>query len=190
MIPAHSQTSLVEEIPQLDGHIPAEQFFSTSPWIIGLCIAGGLLVLGGLGLWWNRWRKHRHLPSPPSPLDICSARLDELEAALPNMRECCMRLSLIIREFLEGQVQDTSLFETHEEFTQRIDSLTTLPPACRAETQTLLNTLAEHKYTGESDDNPTLERDLIDRTRHLFLRIINEQQQDEASRKLHTAQAS
>lgn len=189
MMPDMPQNSLVDAIPQLDGNIPAGQFAVTSPWLIASWVIGGLAVLGGLFLWWYWRRKHRLLPAGPSPLAVCSAHLDELEEALPTMRECSIRLSLIIREFLAGQAQDTSLYETHEEFTQRIDSLTTLPAACRLETQTLLNTLAEYKYTGESEDNATLERALIGQTRNLFHRIVDEQQKEAELQKLRSAKA-
>lgn len=189
MIPATPQSTLVDAIPQLDGNIPAAQFAGTSPWLIVGSVAGVLAVLAGLLLWWYWRRKHRLLPAAPSPLAVCSAHLDELEEALPTMRECSIRLSFIIREFLAGQAQDTSLYETHEEFTQRIDSLTTLPAACRLETQTLLNTLAEYKYTGESEDNTTLERALIGQTRNLFHRIVDEQQKEAELQKLRSAKA-
>lgn len=189
MMPDTTQTSLIDAIPQLDGNIPAEQFAASSPWLIAGSVAGVLAVLGGLLVWWYWHRRHRPLPVVASPLTVCTALLDELEEALPAMRECSIRLSLIIREFLAGQAQDTSLYETHEEFTQRIDSLTTLPASCRLETQALLNTLAEYKYTGESEDNVTLERALIGQTRSLFHRIVDEQQKEAELKKQLAAKA-
>ncbi len=183
MIPTPAQSSIVDAIPQLDGNIPAEQFATTSPWLIAACVVGGLAVLGALLGWWYWRRKHQAPAAGPSPLAVATALLDELEEGLPPMRECSIRLSLIIREFLAGQAQDTSLYETHEEFTQRIDSLTTLPATCRLGTQELLNTLAEYKYTGECEDNARLEQALIGQTRHLLQRIVDEQHKEAEHKK-------
>ena len=190
MVPTMPQSSLLEEIPQLEANLPAEQFMNQSPWMTVAFIATGVLLVVALILWWRRCRKNRALPQPPQPLDIANARLEALEAQMPSMRVCCMELSLIIREFLAGQAHDTSLYETHEEFTQRIDSLTTLPSACRLETQTLLNTLAEYKYTGEAEAPPSLARALVGQTRQLFQRIISEQQKEREQQKQREALAS
>lgn len=187
MVPTMPQTSIVDEIPQLEANLPAEQFITISPWLIVAGIVACVLLAAALLLWWQWRRKHRPLPPPPSPLTVCNARLDDLEEQLPGMRACSIGLSLIIREFLQGQAQDTSLYETHEEFTQRIDSLTSLPTACRLETQALLNTLAEYKYTPESEENPTLARALIGQTRNLFLRIIDEQHKEAEQQKQRAA---
>lgn len=183
MFPAESQPSLVDAIPQLEHNIPAAHFAGGSTWPLVLGIVGIAVLLGGTLIWLYWRRKHTHAPLPPSPLEHCTALLNALEEQLPSMRECSIRLSLIIREFLAGQAQDSSLYETHEEFTQRIDSLHSLPPTCRLETQSLLNALAEFKYTGVQEDNPTLQRDLIGRTRNLFLRIVEEQQKEAALKK-------
>ncbi len=188
MVPAIPQSSLVEEIPQLDGNIPAEQFITVSPWPLIFMIGGGILLLSILIYAWYRHKKKQNAPLPPSPLDISAARLQELELNLPGMRECSIRLSLIIREFLAGQTQDTSLFETHEEFTQRIDSLTSLPHACRLDTQDLLNTLAEYKYTPESTNDDAHERALIEHTRQLLQRIVDEQIKEAEFAKKHSSQ--
>lgn len=189
MVSSIPQTSLVDEIPQLEKNIPAEQFATTPTWLVILCIAGALLLLCGMGMWWYWRRKHKPQPLPPSPLAICTTKLDELEAKLPPMRECSICLSLIIREFLAGQAQDTSLFETHEEFSQRIDSLTTLPTSCRLETQELLNSLAELKYTGHTENNASLAQAYIEQTRRLFQRIIDEQQKEAQHKKQFAAKA-
>lgn len=189
MVPAIPQTSLVDEIPQLEANIPAEQFAATPVWIMIVSISGAILLLCGVGVWWYWRSKHKTPPLPPSPLAICTAQLDELEENLPPMRECSIRLSLIIREFLAGQAQDSSLFETHEEFSQRIDSLATLPASCRLETQSLLNALAEFKYTGIDENNTTMAQAFIGQTRSLFQRIITEQQKEAELKKQIAAKA-
>ncbi len=187
---AISQNPIVEAIPQLDANIPAEQFITASPWPTILIVSGGLLLLGILIYLWYQRRKKQHAPLPPSPLALSMARLDTLEQNIPSMRDCSIELSLIIREFLAGQTQDTSLFETHEEFTQRIDSLTTLPHACRLDTQELLNTLAEHKYTPESADDIAHERELISHTRQLLQGIVDAQKKEAELAKQQSAKSA
>ena len=87
------------------------------------------------------------------------------------MRECSLRLSMILRSFLAGQTQDSALYETHEEFSQRIDSLASVPMSCQLETRDMLEMLAEFKYAGAMEHDPTRAHTLIEQARELVCRI-------------------
>lgn len=85
-----------------------------------------------------------------------------------------------MRRFLTGQTQDPALFETHEEFSQRLDALSNIPKSCQNDTRRLLETLTEFKYAGEQEQDPIRALTFIEETRSLITRI-NEAQQQEAA---------
>lgn len=163
--------SIITAIPELENEPSADVFVQSSSFVI---LAVGVLLLvilvGVAVIWWVR-RSRRAQQAPPSPLDTALAHLRDLEQQLPPLRECGLQVSLIIRRFLQGEVQDPALFETHEEFSRRLDSLASVPEVCRNDTRLLLERLADLKYAGISDQDPVQARALIEQAAALLRRI-------------------
>ncbi len=177
-------TPIPDQIPQLAPDIPANAFAEDNLLMAIIVALATTALLVGFGLLlWNSWRRKRATISQPSPEAMALAAFDSLEEELPPLRPCALRLSLILRTFLAGQTQDTALYETHEEFSHRIDSLASLPESCQYDMRCLLETLAEQKYTASAaQDNPTLSRQLIAQARELVRRITAAQAQEAAER--------
>lgn len=176
--PPTEAAPLVNSIPELESEVPAEQFlqsgvFDLVAWgIVALVIAAALVAL-----WWVR-RRARALPPEPTPLETALADLGHLEQSLPPLRECGLQVSMIIRRYLQGSMQDPALYETHEEFSRRLDSLAAVPEECRYDTRYLLEQLADLKYADLRDQDPVQARSLIEQSRALLLRIRDVQQQN------------
>ncbi len=175
---------ILEEIPQLAPDIPANAFAADNALMIAIAILGSIVLLAGFGwLLWSAYGKKRAAVPPPSPEAVALAAIHELEQERPALRPCALRLSLILRTFLAGQTQDTALYETHEEFSQRMDSLASLPETCQYDMRCLLETLAEQKYTARTAaDDHSLATALIERARELVHRITTEQAREAAER--------
>lgn len=172
---------VLNAIPKLEKDLPAETFMVEDFWIpviwcVGIAL---LLAIAGLLIW--RFYHKKPVSLPPSPMETAMAELSRLEEGLPSLRECSLRLSLVLRAFLTGQIQDPALFETHEEFSQRMDSLCNIPKACQLDTRRLLEELASLKYAGEWQENPSRARSLIGQVRELVIRIDDAQRKEAAS---------
>lgn len=163
--------SEVNALPELHGEVDPSHFLQSDLWVP---LAWGCVILVALVaaalIWWIR-RRQRSAPLMPTPLETALAALRSLEEKLPPLRECSLQLSLIVRHYLQGQVQDPALFETHEEFSQRLDSLATVPRECQYDTRYLLEQLADLKYAGTHEQDPVQARTLIEQARALLTRI-------------------
>ena len=168
---------ILQAIPTLEQDIPADQFMVQNFWEPFAWACAVLVPLAALAAWWIYRRRSRVAVPGTTPLQDALAALGELDADLPAMRECALRLSMILRSFLAGQTQDPALYETHEEFSQRMDSLANVPLVCQYETRELLEYLAEFKYAGDSNRNATGAHQLVERARQLVCRIEQAQQQ-------------
>lgn len=172
--------SIVNAIPELDGEADPAQFIQSDMWLALAWIIPVLIALVAIGvIWWIRRSKKAEGPAP-TPLEKALSALRTLEEQLPPIRECSLQVSLIVRQYLQGQVQDPALFETHEEFSQRLDSLATVPKECQYDTRYLLERLADLKYAGSQEQNPTQARTLIEQARALLNRIDEVRLQDAA----------
>lgn len=166
-----NNTSIVEAIPELDGEVSPSHFLQGDLWLSFLWGSVILIALVAVGvIWWIR-RSKRLAPPQLTPLERALTSLRELETHLPPLRECSLQISLIVRQYLQGQVHDPALFETHEEFSQRMDSLATVPKECQHDTRYLLEKLADLKYAGLRDQDPVQARTLIEQARSLLNRI-------------------
>ncbi len=161
--------SILQSIPELEPDIPAETLEGSSLWL-PLGIAAALLLLAAALLFWWKRRRSRSTPAP-SPADTALAAIAKLEEEQPDLRRCSLGLSLILRGFLSGRTQDPALYETHEEFSHRMDSLSGVPAECQYDTRCLLETLAEQKYAPALPDDRARVAQLMADTRALVGRI-------------------
>lgn len=164
-------TEILQAIPMLEQDIPADQFMVQDFWVPLAWACAVLIPLAALAAWWLYRRNRRKPEATVSPLQEALVALDELESQLPPMRECALRLSMILRSFLAGQAQDPALYETHEEFSQRMDSLAQVPVSCQCATRDLLEELAAFKYAGDTAQNATQAHSLIEQARELVTKI-------------------
>ncbi len=173
---------ILQAIPELEGNIPPETFMASDFRELITCGLGVALVLAGLGI---RMMFHRKAKKPQqaalTPQQQAERELDELAEQLPPLRECSLKLSMIIRRFLTAQVNDSAMYETHEEFCHRMDTLSTLPIACRYETRFILERLADMKYCGLTQQDPQQVRVLIEETRGLVTLITKAQEEEAAA---------
>ncbi len=174
-----SAPNILDSIPVLEKDIPAETFAVHSLGQILLIV--GIVVALALGLvGWLMLRRRRKLVPPPSLLDNALTALTALEEGSPTMKECSLRVSMILRTYLAGQTHDPALYETHEEFSRRMDSLASVPAACREQTRELLEALAEYKYAGGEKQDPLQVSAIVTQARELLHRI-NETQAAETA---------
>lgn len=80
-----------------------------------------------------------------------------------------MRISLILRQYLEATFEDPLLFETHEEFTLRPDALARLHPDSRQPVCDHLTELSDLKYAPSKGDKKVSE--LIDKAGEILAHI-------------------
>ena len=171
--------NILKAIPTLENDIPPGDFAVQTFWIPVAWGLGIALLLAGIALWLVRRRRKKQTP-PPTPLQVAFAELERLAEELPPLRECSLRLSMVLRSYLTGQVQDPALFETHEEFSRRMDALTSVPTACRYDTRFLLERLADMKYAGNVPQDPQKARVLIEETRGIISHIDRERVREAA----------
>ncbi len=183
--PPAQPIDLLNSIPELEPGISAEALETggISPWLLW----GGIIVL----LIIIRWgihiiiNKRRNNITPPTAEEIALQRLETLREQQPNMRACGLELSMILREYLAGKTEDPALYETHEEFSRRLDALTAIPRECQYATRMLLEKFVELKYAGRQDNAPQLVADLINETEQNILNIQEAQQKAaEAAKEL------
>jgi LPXTG-motif cell wall-anchored protein len=89
-----------------------------------------------------------------NPQSIRNAAFEEASAALSAMttetpRDAAVRASLVLRRYLSAAARDPALFETHEEFVGRRESLKELNADARAAADAGFTRLAALKYAPE-----------------------------------------
>lgn len=172
--------NILDKIPQLEPDIPVDGFAQAV--FTQHLLWGGLaaLVVLGLAAWLVvriiRKRRSAQTTPPPTHAQVALAAISRVEEDMPAIRECSLRLSLILRTFLEGQAHDSSLYETHEEFTQRMDSLSGVPLSCQNATRDLFDDLVRYKYAGNAEGSQALVGELAQRARELVNNIACEQE--------------
>ena len=125
------------------------------PWFTG----GGILILLVITLL-VVFRKRKS--ESASLLLQRIAAFSDANAALANVsatsaRETAVLASLILRKYLSAAANDPALFETHEEFISRQDSLQVLTPQARAAADDGFTRLAALKYAPDIPDKPAAE---------------------------------
>ncbi len=81
-----------------------------------------------------------------------------------------IELSLITREYLQGQFRNQSIFQTHQEFISDHQDLEKIPAQARENLASYLTTLANHKYS-PNNQLPTEINKLIQHTESLLTGI-------------------
>lgn len=133
------------------------------PWFAAA--AAVLIVISAL-VWLLKSRKAK-----PDSLSIRNTAFSEAETALASAitetaRDAAVRASLILRKYLSAAARDPALFETHEEFIGRRDSLQELTADARAAAEAGFIRLAALKYAPETPD--ALPQDVIRDSRALL----------------------
>ena len=136
------------------------------PWWVG----GAALVLLAIVL----LLVFRKRAVPVDPAAARNAAFKEAMSALAgasaaSAREAAVQGSLILRRYLSTAAGDPALFETHEEFIARRDSLAALTEAAREAAAEGFNRFATLKYAPEIPDAPADE--VIADSRRLLERL-------------------
>jgi LPXTG-motif cell wall-anchored protein len=122
------------------------------PWFVAAGIA--LLVIAGV-LWLLRKRRR----PGESPAALREAAYRDALAALDGIptdqsRTVAVQASLILRKYLATAAADPALYETHEEFIARHDSLQQLNPDVRSAASDAFRKLAALKYAPDISPEP------------------------------------
>jgi hypothetical protein len=119
------------------------------PWWVG----GGLLLLVVIILL-IVFRKRAAVIDPAAARNAAfKEALDSLAGARANeAREAAVQCSLILRRYLSTAAGDPALFETHEEFVARHDSLRALSAPAREAAAAGFSRLAALKYSRDVPD--------------------------------------
>lgn len=142
---------------------------SLLPWIILgavllvlfiLCVVAVIMIVKAVG---------KTTPPPyQAAYSDAKASLDQIQSL--SARETAVECSLILRTYLSKAFNDPALFETHEEFISRQDSLASLTPETKAATQNGFSELAKHKY---SQDTPSDDAQAIVANSKTLLETLN-----------------
>lgn len=169
------EPQLLQCIPTLEKEPPAESLREEGYALVIIITAVVVLSAVAAAIILHLTLRKRKLPPPPTAEELAYREIEELQAQAPTMRECCQGLSLILRRYLSGSTQDPALYETQEEFRQRMDALTCIPAECQFRTRKHLDTLAEYKYAGEQPGTPQLISSLMQETGAIITAIAEAQ---------------
>jgi LPXTG-motif cell wall-anchored protein len=139
------------------------------PWMM---VTLAILLLAAAAFFIFRKKKH----TPFNPLAARKAAFEEALAGLelihaPTTQESSVQSSLVLRKYLSVTARDPALFETHEEFISRRDSLGILTDDARLATEAGFARLATTKYARESPVEDPLE---IVRESRILLETLNQ----------------
>lgn len=133
-------------------------------------IAAGVLLLGILAWYLARRQRPIGMVDPRKAKEEAYRRaVAELEASSggQTMQEAATRVSVALRRYLAVASGDPALFETHEEFVARHESLAKYPEELRQTTAEGFSHLARLKYGREANGDPAAlsssARQLLDR---------------------------
>ena len=133
--------------------------------------AGLAILLGLLAIYQTIRKKRRKVAGRkgnPREAAFTAAHEELAEVDCKTSRQAAVRCSLILRKYLAQASNDSSLFETHEEFITRQDSLTALTDEAREACALGFSKLAALKYAPqEATDEPAPEV-VIEETRLLL----------------------
>jgi len=141
------------------------------PWMVGI-----LIVF--LGVWIAIWLSRKGGAAQPDPRQIRNAAYREAVASLAairteDSRDAAVQSSLVLRKYLAQAAADPALYETHEEFLSRHETLATLSEPAKAAATEGFSLLAAIKYARESPSQASSEtvagsRSLLETIHHGF----------------------
>ena len=119
-----------------------------TPWLF---IIIGAVLVASLIFWLIRHRMKR----AKDPANIRQAAFKDAITALDAIPQndshaAALESSMILRKYLSITAEDPALFETHEEFVLRHDSLQKFPQSMRDEVAAIFSRLATIKYAPDS----------------------------------------
>lgn len=164
---------IISKIPDLEPDLTPDNFMQVV-WLTPLewCLAISLvLAVIGLIVWRFIARHRKKIVPPPTHEEIALSAIREIEGSPISLRECCLRLSLVLRTYLTGEADDPALYETHQEFNRRVDSLASIPETEQEEMRRLLEYMASVKYAGETRGDCAEVGKLCAEARELVVRI-------------------
>jgi len=108
-----------------------------------------------------------------NPLSIRAAAHARAEAELsevesPSSRQAAVRCSLILRKYLATATSDPSLYETHNEFLMRHDSLAAMTEEAREAATAGFSRLAALKYAPEEGSEEHTPENVVVESRNLL----------------------
>jgi hypothetical protein len=133
---------------------PSALLPDSAPILLWIAIAATILIAALITFLILRRKK---APTTPAQLrEIARQQAAEaLTSATPkDPRDAAIQVSLIIRRYLSLAASDPALFETHEEFISRRDSLTALNETARQTCEERFAWLASLKYGREIPSLP------------------------------------
>ena len=142
---------IIHDIPDPTPHLPG---VAVPVWIwilLAIAVLGVALLILAIVLLRNKG-------GPPKSIEdvfkLCRENLEALRdgAADTPMAEIATEASFAIRYYLAAVLGEPALYETHEEFSLRADSLDKLPSGSREHLNPLLEKLAECKYGPSTTD--------------------------------------
>ena len=150
--------------------VPAESLLpdpGLPPWT-WWAIGGGVLLLVLLAWFLLRGRKPGMVDPVKTREEAYRRAAAELAApAAGSMQEAATKVSLVLRRYLAVVAGDPALFETHEEFVARHESLASYPAELRQAAAEGFSHLARLKYGREAAGDPaalfSAARQLLDR---------------------------
>ncbi|MFD2257210.1 hypothetical protein ACFSSA_11030 [Luteolibacter algae] len=129
-------------------------------------LAGAAIIVLIISLFiYSRRNKNFQDPDKEKREAYKTAQSDFAELGEMDPRGMAVGVSLILRGYLARTVKEPALFETHEEFIGRHDSLAELPDDVREETSEFFSKLAELKYGPGKEADPDLagtDGDIVD----------------------------
>ncbi len=164
---------ITAQIPELEPDLTPDNFMQIV-WLTPLewCLFVSLtLAVIGLVVWRLIAGHRKKIVPPLTHEEIALSAIRKIEESPVSLRECCLRLSLVLRTYLTGEANDPALYETHQEFNRRVDSLASLPEAEQEEMRRLLEYMASVKYAGETGDDCAEVGKLCADARELVVRI-------------------
>ncbi len=164
---------LLDKIPELEPHIAPETFLVDSMMWLWITAAVLVVLLTALAVYLIMRARRKPAVIAPSSEYIALQRLDALAQSDQHSNAAAMsiELSLILREFITGETSDPTLYETHQEFHQRLDALSGMPKSCHEDTYQLLDNLARLKYSGPQQQSSETADQMLKLTRELIQRI-------------------
>jgi hypothetical protein len=119
------------------------------PWFV----AGGILLAVVFAFWMILKKRATAIDPQAARKAAFAEALEALNTSNPDSaRNAAIQSSLILRKYLAQAASDPALYETHEEFVSRRDSLQALAAEARSAAETGFTKLASLKYAPEIPD--------------------------------------